>query len=337
MKEPNELTQLLVKMTGLLQLDNPIGHRNLTLVPIKGDSAGLDYVLAAEAIEDGTLTVKEVSDSGDVNMLIVQNKSDKRVLLLDGEELVGAKQNRILNTTILVEANTTQKIPVSCVEQGRWNHVSAKFSSGMYSPPEMRSKKSRVVSRSYAQCGQAISDQGEVWADVENIVNDLETHAPTRAMKDAFDQRAGDFDSYVRALPYPEGARGIMAAISGRFVAMDVLDRPETFQRIWNRLVTGYAMDAARRRTDDYKPFTEKSAKFFIDSIGECRISEFNSAGLGKELRFESDQILGQSLGVDDVLVHMSVFPNDMQNRSADPHGRRIMPPSFRRRPRRPM
>ena len=147
MQEPNELTKLLVKMTELLQLDNPIGHRNLTLVPVRGDSsAGLDYVLAAEAIEDGTLTVKEVSDSGDVNMLIVQNKSDKRVLLLDGEELVGAKQNRILNTTILIEANTTQKISVSCVEQGRWNHVSSKFSAGMYSPPEMRSNKSRAVS-----------------------------------------------------------------------------------------------------------------------------------------------------------------------------------------------
>ncbi|RKY06339.1 MAG: hypothetical protein DRP56_07600 [Planctomycetota bacterium] len=336
MNKPNELTRLLVKMTELLQLDNPVGHRNLTLVPIKGDSVGLDYILAAEAIEDGTLTVKEVSDSGDVNTLIVQNKSDKRVLLLDGEELVGAKQNRILNTTILIEASTTQKIPVSCVEQGRWNHVSSKFSSGMYSPPEMRLNKSRAVSRSYAECGQAVSNQGEVWADVENIVSDLDTHAPTRAMKDAFDQRSRDFDSYVLALPYPEGARGIMAAISGRFVAMDVLDRPDAFKQIWNRLVTGYAMDAARRRTDDDKLFTEKGAKFFIDSIGDCEVSQFDSAGLGKELRFESDQILGQALIVDDCLVHMSVFPNDVENRSADPRGRRIMPPSFRRRPRRP-
>jgi hypothetical protein len=121
MQEPNELTQLLVTMTQMLQLDNPIGHRNLTLVPIRGQSKELDYVLGADAMADGTLTVKEVSDSGIVNTLIVQNKSDKRVLLLDGEELIGAKQNRILNTTILIEANTTQKIPVSCVEQGRWN------------------------------------------------------------------------------------------------------------------------------------------------------------------------------------------------------------------------
>jgi len=251
--------------------------------------------------------------------------------------LIGAKQNRILNTTILIEANTTQKIPVSCVEQGRWNHVSSKFSAGMYSPPEMRSKKSRAVSRSYVHCGEAVSNQGEVWADVEKLSRDLNTHSPTHAMKDAFDQRSGDFESYVRALPYPEGARGVVSAISGRFVAIDILDKPGTFKQIWQRLVTGYAMDALRRRSEDYKPFTEKSAKFFIDSIGECEVSGFDAAGLGRDLRFESDQILGQALVVEDCLVHMSVFPNAQQNRGVGPDGRRIMPPSYRRRPRGPV
>ncbi len=333
MQEPNELTQLLVKMTQLLQLDNPIGHRNLTLVPIRGQAAELDYILAADAIAAGTLTVKEISDSGAVNTLVVENKGDKRVLLLDGEELIGAKQNRILNTTILIEAHTTQKIPVSCVEQGRWRHVSSKFAVGMYSPPEMRSKKSRAVSINYERCGEAVSDQGEVWQDVENICCDLHAHAPTRAMKDAFDQRRDDFESYVRALPYPEGARGVMAAISGRFAAIDVLDKPATFKRIWDRLVSGYAVDAVRWREEEYRPFTEKSAKFFIDSISDCRVSSFDSAGLGRELRFESPQILGQALVVDDCLVHMSVFPGGIQNREGEPEEHRIMPPSYRRRP----
>ena len=54
--------------------------------------------------------------------LKVINKSEVMVLILDGEELVGAKQNRIVNTTILIPAKETVLIPVSCVEQGRWSY-----------------------------------------------------------------------------------------------------------------------------------------------------------------------------------------------------------------------
>ncbi|HOL32563.1 MAG TPA: hypothetical protein PK052_11345 [Anaerohalosphaeraceae bacterium] len=335
MQKPNELTQLLVKMIQLMQLDNPIGHRNLTLVPIKGPSSQLDYILGAEAIAAGTLTVQEISESGAVNTLTVENKGDRRVLLLDGEELIGAKQNRILNTTLLIEAHTTQKIPVSCVEQGRWRHISHAFAVGVYSPPEMRSKKSRAVSSSYIRCGQADSNQVEVWREVDKLCCDLRANAPTRAMKDVFDQRANDCNSYIRALPYPEGVRGVMAAVSGRFAAMDVLDKPAAFQRIWNRLVSGYAMDALRRKDKEHKPFTEKSAQFIMDSISDCQVSVFDAVGLGQELRFESPLILGQALVVQDCLVHISVFPNEANSRPDDPEYR-IMPPSFRKRPRRP-
>ena len=296
----------------------------------------MDYLLCQEAIEEGLLAVREVSDSGDVNVLLVENKADKPVLLLDGEELVGAKQNRILNTTILIAAKTTQKIPVSCVEQGRWRHTSANFAVGTYAPPQMRNKKSRRVSASYKASGQAISDQGEVWQDVEAMVGSLKAHSATHAMKDAFDQRADDFGSFVKALPYPEGARGMLAAVSGRFVAMDALDRPEMFKCVWNRLVSGYAVDAIGRAEADAKPFGEKSARFILDSLSECRVSAFKAVGLGQELRFESDVMLGQALAVDDGVVHISVFPNDPQGQRGEDWARHIMPPSFRRRCRRP-
>jgi len=54
--------------------------------------------------------------------LKVISQSDRPILLLDGEELVGAKQNRVLNTTILLREKAETNIQVSCVEQGRWSY-----------------------------------------------------------------------------------------------------------------------------------------------------------------------------------------------------------------------
>ncbi len=67
--------------------------------------------------------------AGSVPDLRVINRAEKMVLILDGEELVGAKQNRIVNTTILVAAQSTLVIPVSCVEQGRWSYRTLSFES----------------------------------------------------------------------------------------------------------------------------------------------------------------------------------------------------------------
>jgi hypothetical protein len=335
MQESNEMTRLLVTLVWPFQIGNPIGHRNLTLVPLFGKTAPLDYILAAEAIQAGQLTVKEVSDAGNVNVLLVENKSAKRVLLLDGEELVGAKQNRILNTTILIEANTTQKIPVSCVEAGRWRHVSSHFSTGAYAASRVRANMSKQVNKSYAQSGQAKSDQAEVWQDVDKLLFEMKVAAPTRAMRDAFEHRAADFDGYVKALPYPDGACGVIAAVSGDFAAMDVLGRPEVFSSIWTRLITGYAADAVCRKDAEHKPFGEKQAASVIEKLSECRASEFQAAGLGKELRIESDVVVGKMLLMDQVLVHLSLFPNQPSPRDTDHAGGHIMPPSFRQRSRR--
>lgn len=332
--ESNELTRLLVSLLQPFQLGNPIGHRNLTLVPLFGKTAPLDYILAAQAIQSGQLTVKEVSESGSVNVLIVENKGTKRVLLLDGEELVGAKQNRILNTTILIEAQTTQKIPVSCVEQGRWRHVSKHFAPAAYAASRIRASMSKQVNKSYAQTGEAISNQAEVWNNVDAMLCEMAVPSATHAMRDAYEHRAVDFDCYVKALPYPEGASGVMAAVGGQFAAMDVLGRPDVFASIWNRLVTGYAADAVCQKSTESKPFSEKQAASIVEKLAESKVSEFKSAGLGNELRFESDAVVGKTLLLEDILVHLSMFPSQQPQANAENAGGHIMPPSFRRRPR---
>jgi hypothetical protein len=343
--------QALRPFVETLQVDDPIGHANLTLVPLRGGRhEHIEYLLAAQAIGAGTLTITEVSEGGSVPELLATNEAGSLVLLLDGEELVGAKQNRILNTSVLLSAGSKTKIPVSCVEQGRWRHVSHEFASGSYSPAGLRARKSRDVSRSLLAVGQAMSDQGAVWDDVAERAACLHTPSPTMAMHDVVEQNQDSLNAYVEALRFPVGACGVIAAIDGRFVAIDLFDKPQTMGQVWPRLVMGYAMDAISRRAvgkpaGKSKPFTAKGAGALLEHLGQVPCVACPSVGMGEDWRFEAPDILGQALIVSaegesqpgeptpQVCVHLSAFPNDSRDRDTAP-GPSILPPS-RRRPHR--
>jgi hypothetical protein len=73
----------------------------------------VEYLLSDEAIAAGSLTVEEIGEGGSVPNLLVSYDGDCRVLFLEGEELKGAKQNRVLNTSVLVAAQskTTTRRP----------------------------------------------------------------------------------------------------------------------------------------------------------------------------------------------------------------------------------
>jgi hypothetical protein len=313
-----------------------IGHANLTLVPLFGPRAGkIDYMLSAEAIEAGTLTITEVSEDGSVPELLAENEGSQMVLLLDGEELVGAKQNRIMNTSVLLRPNSRTKIPVSCVEQGRWHHTTRKFVSGGYSPSVLRQRKSRSVSYKLRETGEAQSDQGEVWDSVEESMESLCAESPTMAMNDAVRQRSEAFEPYVNALGYPQDARGVMAAVNGKFAAADVFDKPETLERIWSRLITGYAMDAVASKAANpdkaLRSLTVRGARTLLEHVGEIGCDVCPSVGLGKDWRFEAKDVVGQGLVAKRACVHLSVFPNDDSNQD-NQRPSRIVPPSRRRR-----
>ena len=328
--EPTK-ARTLAKVVATLQVAEVIGHRNLTLAPLRGEGRRrLDYILAAEAISAGTLTVTEVDASGSVPELLAVNSGEKMILLLDGEELVGAKQNRILNTTVLLRPNSRTKIPVSCVEQGRWHDVSHEFVSGNYSPSSLRARKSRGVTANLRQVGQAASDQGEVWDEVAHCISAAGARAPTMAMRDVVEHRRDSLDQYVAALPYPDDACGVIVAIDGTFVAADIFDRPGTLERIWPRLVTGYAMDAIGHGKDKPSTFSAKAADVLLEHVGEIECTPCPSVGAGKDWRFEAADIVGQALMANRTCVHLCAFPNDEPG-GREATGLRILPPSRRR------
>ena len=89
-----------------ISVGEPIQHKALTVFPLFGEATSdVDYLLSDEALAGGGVAVKEVDEQGSVPDLVVENTTDDPVLFIDGEELQGAKQNRILNITVMVPAH----------------------------------------------------------------------------------------------------------------------------------------------------------------------------------------------------------------------------------------
>jgi hypothetical protein len=164
---------------------------------------------------------------------VVENPLDARVLLYDGEELVGAKQNRILNVSVLVEACSTLKIPVSCVEQGRWARSSEHFGSGSHvSHAELRRRKA-----------EAQAAQPGVWNALHERAADLHVASPTGASSDLYRARRHELRALEDAFPAEPGQCGAILGLESG-MCLDLVSRPDAFARLWPKLRAGYLLDA---------------------------------------------------------------------------------------------
>src|SRR5262245_5839323 len=171
-----------------VRVGDPIRHESLSVFPLFATALGqVEYLLADEAIQAGSVTVEEVSEGGSVPNLLVTNQGESRVLFLEGEELKGAKQNRVLNTSVLIAAHSKTPIPVSCVEQGRWRYRSRQFASGdSHSSSKLRHYLKASVSASLKSGWGHSSDQGAVWSEVSRQMESLGAASGTEAMSDTY-------------------------------------------------------------------------------------------------------------------------------------------------------
>jgi hypothetical protein len=222
----------------------PISLHNLTVFPVIHDKpAGPEYIASVTAIEQHGLRVTEVDDGGSVPNLLVENPSECCVLLLDGEELRGAKQNRIINTTLLLAPRSKTVINVSCTESGRWSYNSPEFThSKTVMPSKLRRKKTRSVSHSLEAAKQYFSDQGEVWSEVDELHMKVGVHSSTSAMSDAYEKLRSDLDQAVEKMPAVEQQCGLIAFINRKPAGLDLLSRANVYTELHSQLIRSYAM-----------------------------------------------------------------------------------------------
>lgn len=285
-------------------------HGHVVVIPIIGENgSGPDYLTMKEALESQFLTVTEVTEGGTVPELKVINKGEKPVLLLDGEELSGAKQNRVLNTTILLKEKSETLIPVSCTEHGRWSYRSAHFEeSGHIMSAKLRRIKNASVYENLKAMHAFRSDQGAVWDEIAIQAHINKVSPVTGAMKDVLEAKQEDLDAFLEHLPIVADQNGLIVLVNGKVVGLDMVSRPAAFGMLHPKLIRSYVMDALTEKPIIAKETPRDMADGFLKKIPQCKEQPFDSIGYGRDYRYEGKKIVGSALVHENTVIHMAFF-----------------------------
>ena len=291
-------------MTLPAQLDEPTIHRGITVVPLfPRRDPGAAYTTLAAALHRG-LRITETSAAGSVPELVVANPLDEWVLLYDGEELVGAKQNRILNLTVLVAAESVTPIPVSCVEAGRWHRRSQTFAAAAHTAgPQLRMRKARALGENAVARGRA---QHEVWDAVAEQADRRGVASPTAAHSDMFAQHERALAELREAFPARPGQCGVILVLPDGRVCLDYLSRPDAYAEHHGKLVNGYLMDALDQL--DRPAAGIEPANRLLHRLSLVPLTRSPSAGLGIDLRAQTKSVAATGLEHDGELLQLSAY-----------------------------
>ncbi len=298
-----------------VQLGEAQTYKNITILPLIAPADGtFQYRTLGEALATWDIAITEVSAAGSVPELMVVNRANKPVLLIDGEELAGAKQNRVLNTSILLKEVSEIKIPVSCTEQGRWSYASKAFSeSGNVMAYKSRSKKTRSVQCSLEASGAYHSDQGEVWDGIAELQAKAGAPSPTSAMSDVYKAREDDLRQCDELFKPLANQVGLLAIIDGRPVGVDMVSLTAAYAKLHPKLVRSYTLEGlldpkAKPAAPDA---IAASAQTFLAEIAAAEERQFPSLGHGTDHRYKGNALAGTALVHENEVIHAAFFHLD--------------------------
>lgn len=253
------------------RLGNEISSGNLTVIPVlytppQGEMKKQldDYATLSEAKKNGWIEIIEKPGEEEVSFLQVRNLGPKPILLLGGELLIGGKQDRIVAKDSIVSPGETKEVPVYCVEHGRWEGTSKKFTySGTAVPNRVRN-------------AAMYEGQQEVWNKVKEY-NEM-TATPDRrstvqaGLNDKKIQAriSRSLDEILRSLSREQNAVGAIVLINNEIQTLEVFGSSKLFTNSIDGLLRGAIAEAAI--TPATRPGTidwEACRSFVSDSLNE--------------------------------------------------------------------
>ena len=170
--------------------------------------------------------------------------------------------------------------------------------------------------------------------DVQQMATNFAAESPSMAMSEIYRKEAPSIRKYAEHFDLTDSQVGAVFMINGKVAGMDCFGKPETFSKVFEKLVESYALDAIDslgRDREKAKKGTKSDAGKFIEGSTGCRVQAHQSVGLGIDCRLDADRSTGFALSHDKQVMHMSLFAKAAENNRQTP-GSRMIRFSHRRR-----
>lgn len=307
------------KFLDTLEVGSPISYDNLTIFPIfRPIEKRIEKLKTlSEALE---LKIVDIKETGTVSEIEIVNKSDDtKILILEGETIKGGAQNRVINTTIILDEKSSIRVPTTCVQQHRWNTFDAPFTKTDYSPPDVLTSLSASVSRSMSTSrgsGGSIcyaADQTQIWDKCSVNLGYVSSGDSTGDIHSVYKEKAPDIDkAYSKIKPYlPTGEDwvGIISVIDNMWFLGDICDEHDIAKNHLERLIKSHIYQALVSQNRVQSSYTQEFIVEFLDKFGQIEYEQFDSLTKnGKEFRYsEKSESLEQNASIlfyKDELVH---------------------------------
>ncbi|MEY4452913.1 MAG: hypothetical protein RIT51_591 [Actinomycetota bacterium] len=294
-------TEKVPALLPAMHVGRGIRYGNLTWFPVFTDApvTNRGYATKFDA-KDVKLAEHEQAVVGSVR---IQNDTAQKVVLFEGTLLEGGWQHRALTRTVMVDANGVTELSVVCVEQGRWGGMQTQYVGNRQAPAKVRSAM-RGMAKQGNLINQAHADQQRVWNEVANYANINNAENGTQSFVEVRNRIDAELAKLATQKVEPlYGQRGVIVAIHGYPVSLELFDHPDTLAERLQGILDGFQVDALT------KPFREtpgQRARDFamrIERVGlKARVDE-------QHLRNEADEIVASEALVDgEHLIHLATL-----------------------------
>jgi hypothetical protein len=283
----------------------------LEITPLILDGAGgAPFVLGPEAIDRGLLEIVE-QGSGSVPTVEATHKGEDEVLILEGDTLIGCKQNRIVAHSVIIAPGSTINVSVGCMESGRWAHRSPSFSSGkLRADPWLRKKRKLEVMAAMRAGQRARIDQAMLWNDVEEQLACHSVGSSTRDYHRLFEERGDDAIDEAKRFTPVTGQVGVIALWRGHLLGLEIVGHPDCWSHLARRTLPAYLMVARNADQgllrDDAGEI--RAAEGWLEALNRAPLRTKRATGAGLDFDFETTSVYGSGLWHAGRPAHLAMF-----------------------------